>query len=208
MGDSKNVDTYFNIVSEQLASYFSLDKRISLRQKELRAMGRNKEADELEKEKSPEAQAATIAEKKKAEEEKAKKSGKKTKKPQDKVPGSKKLQPSEDGLNSENSRTGSGPGSENISTNVRPSYTEEWIKLGKAIFKNDVEFARGLAEKTKWSCPLKMGDWMGRNIAKSIDLLDKANVARQLGDCFRMWSQVRNFRVYSSDNQYTPITSD
>ena len=183
-------------------------------------MGRNKEADELEKEKSLEAQAATLAEKKKAEEEAKKKKEeeeakknrgkkeKKKKKPQDALPGSGKVKPSENGLDANSGRTGNAPGSENLSSNVRPSYWDGWAKIGYAMFKNDVEFAQGLAEKAKWSSPIKMGDWMGRNIAKSIDLLDKANVARMLGDCFRMWSQVRNFRVYSSDNQYTPITSD
>ena len=29
-----------------------------------------------------------------------------------------------------------------------------------------------------------------------------------LGDCQRMWSQVRRLRIFGSDNQYSPITSD
>lgn len=96
---------------------------------------------------------------------------------------------------------------------VRPSYFSGWAKLGKAIkdnkeedFNETLEIING--NHTGWLRHLKMDDWFAGAISETLDLIDKANTVRQLGDCYRMWSQVRRLQIYGADNQYGPITHD
>lgn len=41
-----------------------------------------------------------------------------------------------------------------------------------------------------------------------LDIVTKANVKRQLGDCARLWSHVRRFRLFGSDNKYGPVVAN
>lgn len=110
----------------------------------------------------------------------------------------------------ETTNTGVAPTSEQNEGKIRPSYFEGWGMIGEAIKSNGIEFLKELKDvqdslnvKTK----VKFGDWFGMNCSVMLDLIDKANAVRNLGDCYRMWSQVRKLRVFGVDNQYGPITS-
>ena len=185
MGDNKNVDTYFNVLSEQWNATFNKKELIKKKQEELIKQGREKEAAEVGDNFSSDSSALKLS-----------------------VAGNKILKPNVEGFDTTKGRAGTSPSSDHLSSKIRPEYSKGWATIGQNIFRNDVAFAQDCAKVTKWSCPLKFGDWMGRSVAQQVDLLDKANVARMLGDCFRMWTQVRNLRVFGSDNQYGPITSD
>jgi hypothetical protein len=52
-----------------------------------------------------------------------------------------------------------------------------------------------------------IGDSLCEPVAELLDLVTKANVKRQLGDCSRLWSQVRRLRLFSSENKYGPIVA-
>lgn len=110
--------------------------------------------------------------------------------------------------------TGPMPASPQNATRVRPSYTQGWLRLG-AAFKDRNEQAlkesfQILNEEghTGWLQYLKHDDWFSGAMQANLNLIDKSNTVRQLGDCYRMWSQVRRLQVYGPDNQYGPITSD
>ena len=103
---------------------------------------------------------------------------------------------------------GASAGSQNLQGCIRPAYLEGWYKIGKSIFNNDTEFASQLQKNLKWAVTPKWGDALSAAVSHSVDLLDKANTTRMLGDCYRMWSQVRRLRIFASDNQYGPIKSD
>ena len=52
-----------------------------------------------------------------------------------------------------------------------------------------------------------IGDWMSNAIQKKLNIITKANVKRNLGDCSRLWSQLRNMRLFSSNrNKFGPIS--
>lgn len=93
--------------------------------------------------------------------------------------------------------------------NITPQAEVGWGMLGRSIFTDDVAFFNGCKTKFNIMPYMKFGDWFGKSCSIAIDLLDKANTTRMLGDCYRLWSQVRRLRVFSgSDNKYHPITSD
>lgn len=52
-----------------------------------------------------------------------------------------------------------------------------------------------------------IGDWMSNAIQKKLNIITKANVKRNLGDCSRLWSQLRNMRLFSPNrNKFGPIS--
>lgn len=109
-----------------------------------------------------------------------------------------------------NDSNGASPGSAHLKSKMRPNHVKGWHELGCLIFENDKQFADELQKKYTNSIihiP-KFGDAFCGAFGDAIALVDKANVARMLGDCQRMWSQVRRLRIFGSDNQYSPITSD
>lgn len=187
MGDSKNVDTYFNLIGDKWKAYWNTDNKKDLK---------DQHDEELGKPKKDEATQVTTDAAKKVGADLA---GKKTLKPT-----------TEEGaeISSDSGRSGNAPASSSVESKVRSPYDWGWRELGRAIFESDVEFAKYMAKNTKWAAECKFGDWFGRTCSHTIDLIDKANTTRMLGDCYRMWSQVRGLRVFGSDNQYKPITSD
>lgn len=53
----------------------------------------------------------------------------------------------------------------------------------------------------------KIGDKLSQPISEMLDLVTKANVRRQLGDCSRLWSHVRRLHLFSNENKYGPIVA-
>jgi hypothetical protein len=49
---------------------------------------------------------------------------------------------------------------------------------------------------------------MGQSLQDFIDLMTHANAKRYMGDCSRMWSQVRGLKLFSSQNTFGPMTPD
>lgn len=187
MGDSKNVDTYFNILGEKISKWWDSKKKLVAKKKN-------------------EEQVGMVGSILKGMEESA--IGSAAEKVGSLFSGGNDTIEPDDEMTPDKGRSGDSPTSAQLESKVRPSYDEGWRKLGRSIFENDVEFAKQMCEKTKWACPLKHGDWFSRTVSKQCDLIDKANTTRMLGDCYRMWSQVRGLRIFGKDNQYKPITSD
>ena len=92
---------------------------------------------------------------------------------------------------------------------VIPSIKEGWNLMMAQIMGSSSEFTKELTSKTRglWDA-CKVGDWMARPMSEMIDLVSKANVHRQLGDCARMWEQVRKLRIYGPENNFVPIRPD
>lgn len=92
---------------------------------------------------------------------------------------------------------------------IIPSVVKGWNMLMGQIFENNAEFTKSLL-KCKNCCldAMKTGDWMSPAISEMLDLTSKANVKRYLGDCSRLWSQVRRLRLFGSENDYKPVSID
>lgn len=190
MGDSKNVDTYFSVIAGKLKGTLTQERLEEEKAEQDRKTGKKSPSSLLGK---------AVAAGAKVVENVA--SG---------IAGDEIISPNEDEKNIDNTLSSSGvaPISECYESKIRPSYDVGWRKLGKSIFESDVEFAKQLNAKTKWVKIAKFGDWFSRRCSIAVDLIDKANTTRMLGDCYRMWSQVRRLRIFGGDNQYHPITSD
>ncbi len=103
-----------------------------------------------------------------------------------------------------------GPISQANLSKMRPEYVDGWWDICKLIISDDQEFADKFKNKylgSNWHMP-KFGDVMAGTFSDAIALTDKAHVARQLGDCYRMWAQVRKLTIFGEGNQTKPITSD
>lgn len=89
---------------------------------------------------------------------------------------------------------------------VKP-FTEGWAKLQKDILEGTDDFTNELIESTNCITNANnIGDWMANAIQKNIDIITKANVKRRLGDCARLWSQIRNFNMFDpNSNAFKPI---
>ena len=93
---------------------------------------------------------------------------------------------------------------------IPTSISKGWLLMGKQILENNTEFTDEMfVNNTKclWNATM-VSDWMSYPLSKTIDLVSKANVNRHLGDCARMWSQVRNLRLFSYENSFGQITAD
>lgn len=90
---------------------------------------------------------------------------------------------------------------------IKP-FTEGWAKLEKDILEGTDDFTNEIIESTNCITNANnIGDWMGNAIQKNIDIITKANVKRRLGDCARLWSQIRNFNLFDpNSNAFRPIT--
>lgn len=91
-----------------------------------------------------------------------------------------------------------------------PQAVQKGIKaLGAQLIDGNQDFTNDLMKNYRTASNAKhIGDWMATPVAEMLDLVTKANVRRQLGDCGRLWSQVRRLRLFTSDNHYGPITAD
>jgi hypothetical protein len=71
------------------------------------------------------------------------------------------------------------------------------------------EFTKELVSKTRGLWDAKcVGDWMAQPLSEMISLVNAANVHRNLGDCARMWKQVRGIRMFGPENNFSPIRPD
>lgn len=179
MGDVKNVETYFNTIAERFAAAWGADKKKKSREEVERKTGL----------KNGSATTSTSGS-----------SGSKD--------GAITPQGDSQSISSENNSTGQSAGSDAHAGKLRPSYFTGWAKLGKAIFENDAAFANDLLKVSTYFHVPKFGDWSAKAFTEAISLAEQANVVRMMGDCYRMWQQVRRLRVFGPDNQYGPITSD
>lgn len=92
---------------------------------------------------------------------------------------------------------------------VIPSVVKGWKMLMGAVLEGDAQFAEELTSKR--NClqnALRTGDWISPKVSELLDLTSKANVKRHLGDCSRLWSQVRRLRLFGSENAYTVVPAD
>lgn len=193
MGDSKNVDTYFNILANKWNAFFTPEKKQEAQKASNEQVGikDNKSSNSSSSISSSVTSAATNAVK-------------------SAIGGDEVITPdqSSDSINADEGRSGNSPGSSHLWSKLRPAYDSGWRRLGRGIFESGVEFADWCSQKSKSNCVCKWGDWFSQMCSHSVDMIDKANTARMLGDCQRMWQQVRGLRIFGSDNQYGPITSD
>lgn len=112
--------------------------------------------------------------------------------------------------NAENEKTWKNVVSTHFKGVIPTSIDKGWLMMGKQILENNNEFTDEMfVNNTKclWNATM-VSDWMAYPLSKTIDLTSKANVYRHLGDCARMWSQVRNLRLFSYENCFGPITAD
>jgi hypothetical protein len=112
--------------------------------------------------------------------------------------------------NAENEKTWKNVVSTHFKGVIPTSIDKGWLMMGKQILENNNEFTDEMfVNNTKclWNATM-VSDWMAYPLSKTIDLSSKANVYRHLGDCARMWSQVRNLRLFSYENCFGPITAD
>lgn len=194
LGDSRNVDTYFNVLGEKLASLFTEKRAQEVRQEQDIRTGAAPAAGKslMGAAVGAATQAASAAV--------SAVTG---------VAGDTLIEPKENTEKPDNKNgRGTTAAPANTANNIRDSYGFGWAELGKSIFESDVAFLEQLNKKGKWIKRTKLGDWFSRKSSTMLDMIDKANVVRDLGDCHRLWSQVRRMRIFGSDNQYHPITAD
>lgn len=194
MGDIKNVETYFNTIAERFAAAWGSDKKKKSREEVERKTGlKNGSATTTSTQTSNSTSGS---------------SGSKNTSSSPAKDGAITPQGDSQSISSENNSTGQSAGSDAHAGKLRPSYFTGWAKLGKAIFENDAAFANDLLKVSTYFHVPKFGDWSAKAFTEAISLAEQANVVRMMGDCYRMWQQVRRLRVFGPDNQYGPITSD
>lgn len=79
----------------------------------------------------------------------------------------------------------------------------------KQVTDGSSEFSDEILESTNCLTNAeRIGDWTSSKFSEMFELISKANVRRQLGDCGRLWSQVRRMNFFSPNNAYGPIRPD
>lgn len=137
------------------------------------------------------------------EEERRKKTG-----ANDKVLRPSKYEPPE-GKDAANKLPSVGNGRPCYQQAIIPGVYQGWNSMIGSIYEGAAEFCRELLKARNCvSNGLRTGDWMGEQIGEFLDLSAKANVKRNLGDCQRLWSQVRRFRLFGEENAYGVVGAD
>jgi hypothetical protein len=81
-----------------------------------------------------------------------------------------------------------------------------WNMWWKSVTDGSNEFTDEILESTNGILNAdKIGDWASSKFGEMFEIMAKANVRRQLGDCGRLWSQVRRMNLFSSNNAYGPV---
>lgn len=81
--------------------------------------------------------------------------------------------------------------------------------ISSAICQNDKRIFERLTVKNVQALLMSMlGDWRSQSIQKMLSLNSAANVKRRMGDCARLWEQVRQVRIFDKDNAFGPMTPD
>lgn len=91
---------------------------------------------------------------------------------------------------------------------VIPAFERGWNLLSKDAIEGSDDFINELINNTNCVTNAnQIGDWMSSAIKEKISIITKANVKRSLGDCSRLWSQLRNFNMFQSkNNTFGPIS--
>ena len=211
MGDIKNVETYFNTIAERFAAAWGSDKKKKSREEVERKTGlKNGSATTTSTETSGKTDNNSSSGSSSNSGSGDSKNTKNTKNTSSTPAKDGAITPQGDSqsISSESNSTGQSAGSDAHAGKLRPAYFTGWAKLGKAIFENDTAFANDLLKVSTYFHVPKFGDWSAKAFTEAISLAEQANVVRMMGDCYRMWQQVRRLRVFGPDNQYGPITSD
>lgn len=91
---------------------------------------------------------------------------------------------------------------------IIPSMKKGAMQIWAQISQGNETFTKELTQNNNTALNAKnIGDSLCEPVAELLDLVTKANVKRQLGDCSRLWSQVRRLRLFSSENKYGPIVA-
>ena len=90
---------------------------------------------------------------------------------------------------------------------VPPSVQKGWFEWWKNLVDGTEEFSNEIINSSHGITNGKrIGDWMSSKISENFDIISKGQVRRQLGDCARMWSQVRRLNIFSpSQNAHGTI---
>lgn len=92
---------------------------------------------------------------------------------------------------------------------IIPSIKQGWNMMVAQMTTSSQEFTKELVSKTRGLWDAKcVGDWMAQPLSEMISLANSANVHRNLGDCARMWKQVRGVRMFGPENNFAPIRPD
>ena len=93
-----------------------------------------------------------------------------------------------------------------FSTVIIPSVERGWKMMMKQLTEGGCEFSKELMSNANCITNAeKLGDKLSTPIADMLDLVTKANVRRQLGDCGRVWSQLRRMRLFGPNNSFQPV---
>ena len=92
---------------------------------------------------------------------------------------------------------------------LHPSIAEGWGKWWSQVSSAGEAFSEDFMKCTNTALMAgKIGDYLSQPVSEMLDMVTKANVKRQLGDCARLWSHVRRFRLFGSDNKYGPVVAN
>ena len=92
---------------------------------------------------------------------------------------------------------------------IIPTLDKGFKMIWAQITQGNQAFTKELLDVNNTSLNAKkIGDWMCQPVSEMLDLVTKANVKRQMGDCARLWSQVRRLHLFSNENKYGPIRAD
>lgn len=81
--------------------------------------------------------------------------------------------------------------------------------ISSAICQNDKRiFQRLTAQNLGALVMAQFGDWKSKAVQKFLSLNSAANVKRRMGDCSRLWQQVRQVRLFDKQNAFGPMTPD
>lgn len=96
-----------------------------------------------------------------------------------------------------------------FSQGIIPTLDKGFKMIWAQITQGNQAFTKELLDVSNTSLNAKkVGDWMCQPVSEMLDLVTKANVKRQMGDCARLWSQVRRLHLFSNENKYGPIRAD
>ena len=92
---------------------------------------------------------------------------------------------------------------------LHPSIVQGWGKWWSQVSSAGEAFSEDFMKCTNTALMAgKIGDYLSQPVSEMLDMVTKANVKRQLGDCARLWSHVRRFRLFGSDNKYGPVVAN
>lgn len=93
---------------------------------------------------------------------------------------------------------------------VPPAIEKGFYELVGAIWEDNKSFYQSFSKNRlkKGLIEAPSGDWMGQSAQEFMELMTYANAKRYMGDCSRMWSQVRGLKLFSSQNTFGPMTPD